>query len=280
MPVQTIKTLVSKAAARFDSETALLDAQLLMCRATGRDRSWLYAHDDAVPEVSAATLFSALVERRASGEPVAYLLGTRGFWKQELLVGPAVLIPRPETELLVELVMGLDLGHDIQMADLGTGSGAIALALAGENPDWSVFATDISQEALAVATENASRLGFENVFFCQGDWLAALPPIRFNLIVSNPPYIAAGDPHLKSGDVRFEPVGALVAGDQGLADLVQIAENAGRYLKSRGRLLLEHGFEQGREVRKLLERLGYGNISTHNDHNGNERVTMGTWHAG
>jgi release factor glutamine methyltransferase len=280
MAVQTVRTLVGKAAARFNSDTAMLDAQLLLGKATGRDRSWLYAHDDAVISDTEAAVFQALVERRAGGEPVAYLLGRRGFWKQELEVSPAVLIPRPETELMVELVLGLGLGPDIQMADLGTGSGAIALALASENPDWQVIATDASDAALAVAESNAARLSIGNVMFCKGDWLMALPALRFNLIVSNPPYIAEGDPHLKQGDVRFEPVGALVAPDQGLADLVQIAEGAGHYLKNRGRLLLEHGFEQGREVRSLLERLGYGNISTHNDHNGNERVTMGTWHAG
>jgi release factor glutamine methyltransferase len=280
MSGRTVKTLLNKAAAQFGGDSALLDAQLLMGKVIGKDRSWLYAHDDAELTEAQASAFQSLAERRRAGEPVAYLLGSRGFWKQELAVGPAVLIPRPETELLVELVMELALGQDIQMADLGTGSGAIALALASENPEWEVFATDISADALAVAEANAQRLGIENVCFCQGDWLAALPAIRFNLIVSNPPYIAPGDPHLQEGDLRFEPAGALVAGEQGLADLTRIAENAGHYLKSRGWLLLEHGRDQGRAVRHLLETLRYDKISTHFDHNGNERVTMGAWHAG
>ncbi len=280
MSARTVKSLLADAAAMFDSDSALLDAQLLLGKIIGKDRSWMYAHDDADVTETQAAAFRLLAERRSAGEPVAYLLGSRGFWRQHLDVSPSVLIPRPETELLVELVLQLELGLGVQVADLGTGSGAIALALASEKPDWQIFATDISKAALEVAQGNARKLGLDNVCFCEGDWFAALPSLKFNLIVSNPPYIAAGDPHLARGDVRFEPAGALIAGDEGMADLVHIAEQARLFLKSRGWLVMEHGFDQGREVRNLLETMGYSKISTHFDHNAKERVTMGAWHAG
>ena len=264
----------------LDSDSAALDAQLLLARVLGQNRSWLYAHGEAQPDTVQIRDFRMLVGRRAEGEPLAYLTGYREFWKQELLVGPEVLIPRPETELLVELALQLELAEDVQAADLGTGSGAIALALAMERPGWELFATDKSPRALALARANAERFLLENICFCTGEWCAALPALKFDLIVSNPPYVAVDDPHLRQGDLRFEPSTALVSAEEGLADLRIIAGQARAHFKQQGWLLLEHGWEQGRAVRKLLEQFGYASISTHHDHNGNERVTMGAWHAG
>jgi release factor glutamine methyltransferase len=222
--------------------------------------------------------FETLVERRVAGEPVAYLTGRRGFWSFELQVTPDTLIPRPETELLVELALThLPPDRVLQVADLGTGSGAIALALAHERPRAQVLATDASPAALDVARANATSLGNANSAFAQGDWCAALEQRRFDLIASNPPYIAAGDPHLALGDLRREPAAALASGVDGLDAIRRIVAGTRLHLVAGGWLLLEHGMEQGDAVRGLLRDAGFVDASTDRDLEGRDRVSSGRW---
>lgn len=272
----TVVEAIRAAAAQFHSESPRLDAELLLCHALGVNRSWLYAWPDKSLVPAQQRRFAELVARRASGEPIAHILGEREFWSLSLIVTPDTLIPRPDTELLVAQALCL-LPEEtaLRVADLGTGSGAVALAIARERPRCSVVATDSSPAALAVARENAVRNQIANVTFRQGDWCAALGDERFDLIVSNPPYIAADDPHLSQGDVRFEPRTALVAGRDGLDDIRQIASAAREHLHSNGWLLLEHGFGQGEGVRGILQENGYEKVTTWRDLAGLERVTGG-----
>ncbi len=240
------------------------------------DRAWLFVHADDRMPAGAASRFESLVARREHGEPVAYLLGRRGFWTLDLETTPAVLIPRPETELLVEqALMRIPADRSAHVADLGTGSGAIALAIARERPQASVVATDASEAALAVASANAVKHGIGNVEFRHGDWLMPLAGERFDLIVSNPPYIAAGDPHLLQGDLRFEPQNALASGDDGLDAIRIIVRDAPAHLLPGGWLLLEHGWEQGGAVRDLLRNAGFVDVATERDLEGRDRVTRG-----
>ncbi|MFL6592725.1 MAG: peptide chain release factor N(5)-glutamine methyltransferase [Luteimonas sp.] len=264
--------LLREAAGRIGT----VDAQWLLAHALGKPRSWLYAHADDCLDAQTSACFAALVERRHQGEPVAYLTGRRGFWKFELQVTPDTLIPRPETELLVERALDL-LPRDAasRIADLGTGTGAVALALAFERPRAQVLATDASARALEVARGNARALRLGNIAFATGDWLAALGDARFDLIASNPPYIATGDPHLGDGDLRFEPTSALASGADGLDAIRRIARDAARHLKPGGWLLLEHGFDQGEPVRALLAHAGFHQVRTERDLEGRERVTIG-----
>ncbi|MEW9572402.1 peptide chain release factor N(5)-glutamine methyltransferase [Rhodanobacter sp. Si-c] len=252
------------------------DAEALLLHVLGRSRSWLVAHaGDALP-VEAQQAFAALVARREAGEPVAYLTGRRGFWTLELEVTPATLIPRPETELLVELALErLPRDAVAHVADLGTGSGAIALAIASERTRARVLATDASADALAVARRNAQRLGTDNVRFVQGDWLAPLAGERFALIVSNPPYIEAADPHLARGDLRYEPATALASGADGLDDIRRIVTGAPAYLEAGGWLLFEHGWNQGDVARALLRAAGYAQVFTAQDLEARDRVSGG-----
>ena len=254
----------------------VVDAEHLLLHVLARPRSWLFAHaDDAVTATEAAA-FRALVERRAQGEPVAYLTGTQGFWSLELAVTPATLIPRPETERLVELALErLPAGVAVRVADLGTGSGAIALAIARERPQAQVIATDASAAALEVARANAERNRVRNVQFRQGDWLAPLAGERFDLIASNPPYIADGDPHLCAGDLRFEPPTALSSGADGLDEIRVIVRDARALLQPGGWLLLEHGWDQGDAVRALLQGGGYGDVATEQDLEARDRISLG-----
>jgi len=253
-----------------------LDAELLLLHALGKPRSWLFAHVDDALEMDVQTAFLALVERRAGGEPVAYITGRQGFWSQELEVTPATLIPRPETELLVELALArLPRDAPCRAADLGTGSGAIALAIASERPQAQVVATDASAAALAVARRNAQRLGIGNVIFAHGDWLAPLAGQRFALIASNPPYIEAGDPHLAQGDLRFEPTTALAAGLDGLDAIRRIVHAARAHLDPGGWLLFEHGWNQGVASRALLAETGYAEVFTAQDLERRDRVSGG-----
>lgn len=278
--MSTIQSALQQAAERFNtSDSAALDAQLLLAHVLGKDRSFLYTWPEHKLTREQQRNYDALCARRAKGEPVAYLLGRRGFWKAELEVSPAVLIPRPETELLVELALRLGADLEGKVADLGTGSGAIAVALASERPDWQVYATELSADAQNVAAANFRHAGLPNLHLLAGSWCDPLPAHDFVLIASNPPYIDEHDPHLKEGDVRFEPRSALVAADAGLADLRRIAEQARNYLVAGGWLLLEHGWQQGSAVRRLLESLGYTEVRTHFDHANRERVTVGC-HAG
>lgn len=266
-----IRSLLAAATARLGERA---DAELLLLHVLRQPRSWLFAHADDVPRMDVQTAFSALLERRAAGEPVAYLTGRRGFWSLDLEVTPATLIPRPETELLVELALQrLPPDAACRVADLGTGSGAIALAIASERPHAHVVATDASAEALAVAQRNAQRHAIGNVAFVHGDWLAPLAGQRFDLIVSNPPYVEAADPHLAQGDLRFEPAAALVSGADGLDAIRRIVRDARTHLEPGGWLLFEHGWNQGVAVRALLADAGYTGIFTAQDLEQRDRVS-------
>lgn len=252
------------------------DAALLLAHALGKPRSWLFAHADDVLGEADVARFDGLLARRVAGEPVAYLTGARGFWTLDLAVTPATLIPRPETELLVELALArLPADAPVRVADLGTGSGAIALALAKERPRARVVATDASPEALEVARGNAARNRIDNVAFRLGSWLQPLAGERFGLIASNPPYIADGDPHLARGDLRFEPAMALSCGPDGLDAIRIIVRDAPACLHSGGWLLLEHGWDQGEAVRALLVEAGFVDVGTERDLEGRDRVTLG-----
>lgn len=252
------------------------DAEALLLHALGQPRSWLFSHANDVLDADIQTAYAGLLERRAGGEPVAYIIGYRGFWSMELEVTPATLIPRPETELLVELALErLPGDRAFTVADLGTGSGAVALAIAGERPHASVVATDASVAALEVARRNAQRLNLLRVRFAQGDWCAPLSGQRFDLIVSNPPYIEADDPHLQRGDLRFEPAGALASGDDGLDAIRHIVDAARAHLHPGGWLLLEHGWNQGPAVCELLRLAHYAEVFTSRDLERRDRVSGG-----
>lgn len=261
-------------AARAHIDSA--DAELLLAHVLGQPRTWLYAHASDVVDDAQAARYDALVARRAQGEPVAYLTGRSGFWTFELAVTPDTLIPRPETELLVEQALARLPIHTLQrVADLGTGSGAIALALAHERPMAQVVATDASAPALDVARNNAKALGVGNVAFRAGDWCAPLDGEHYDLIVSNPPYIAAGDPHLARGDLRHEPPLALACGEDGLQAIRRIVACAPTHLVRGGWLLLEHGWEQGERVHALLRAAGFIEVATLKDMENRDRVTLG-----
>ncbi len=268
----TVRALLEAARAMVDPA----EAELLLAHALGRPRGWLYAHADAAAGAAEAARFEALLERRGRGEPVAYLCGRRGFWTLDLMVTPDTLIPRPETERLVELALErLPHSGRVRIADLGTGSGAIALALASERPEALVAATDASPAALAVAGANARAAGLGNVCFHAGDWFAALPGQRFDLVASNPPYVADGDPHLLEGDLRFEPSAALSSGSDGLDAIRRIVADAPAHLSPGGWLLLEHGWAQGAAVRALLQAAGFVEVGTRRDLEERDRVTLG-----
>jgi release factor glutamine methyltransferase len=253
-----------------------LDAQVLLAHVVGRDRAWLAAHaNDLLPRAD-ADAFVALARRRRDGEPVAYLTGLREFWGLKLAVSPAVLIPRPETETLVEQALSrLPADRDVTVLDLGTGSGAIALALAHERPHAGILATDSSDDVLATARANAQRLGLVNVRWLRSDWYEGLPPERFDLIAANPPYVAEQDPHLHEGDVRFEPRAALTPGGDGLGALRAIIGGARAHLKPGGTLIVEHGFDQSEAVRALFEDAGFTAIVAARDLAGVPRVVAG-----
>ncbi len=257
------------------SDTVQLDAELLLAAVLGKSRTHLYTWPEQVLSPSERSYFESVLERRVMGEPVAYILGTRDFWTLTLRVNRHVLIPRPETELLVETALALVRTPDACIADLGTGSGAIALALASERPAWKVVATDMSGAALSVASDNASVLNIANVEFRQGSWCEALPLKLFDLIVSNPPYVDSADAHLTQGDLRFEPRSALVAADDGLADIRMLCSQAPEYLKPGGWLLLEHGWTQRQAVAAIMQSSGLESVQTVKDLNGNDRVTQG-----
>ena len=255
------------------SLTPQLDAQLLLAAAMERERTWLYTWPEASLTATQELDYARLLDSRKRGQPVAYLLGYQEFWSLKLKVSPATLIPRPETELLVEVVLkSLDADRVMQLADLGTGSGAIALAVASERTNWQIIGTDQQAGALAVAETNRLMLGLHNVTLLEGDWCAALPPEKFDLIVSNPPYVAADDPYLEA--LLCEPSTALVAALDGLADIEKIAGQAKAYLKQTGYLLFEHGCQQADAVWQLLHDCGYINIQLFRDIAGLDRATL------
>lgn len=264
-----------QAYSRLDSDSARLDVELLLCHCLDKPRSFLRAWPQRNLSAQQQQLFEALLARRISGEPVAYILGEREFWSLPLKVGPATLIPRPETELLVEVALELGPPGSCRVLDLGTGTGAIALALAQEHPDWAIYATDKNPQALALAQSNSTQLQLP-IELLESDWFDRVSG-QFDLIVSNPPYISADDPHLQQGDVRFEPHTALVAEDQGLGDLQRIVQNAPDYLTPGGYLVLEHGWQQGDAVVALLNRRGFANAINRTDLNLRPRISIGQW---
>jgi len=278
MQAPTITDALQSAIAEFTPmhASARLDAELLLAHALGQSRSYLHAWPERLLTDQQVQIFATLVARRVAGEPIAHILGRREFWSLDLEITPATLIPRPETELLVELALSrIPVEAAWEIVDLGTGSGAIALAVARERPRSHVTAIDVSASALAVARDNAQRLAIGNVVFQQGAWYAGLGQQHYDVILSNPPYIRADDPHLQQGDVRFEPLGALVSGTDGLDDLRIIVACAPDHLRPGGWLLVEHGYDQDEAVRRLLVDVGLIEIQSVNDLAGHPRVTLG-----
>lgn len=271
----TIIASLLRAADLPDSPTARLDVELLLAAALGKSRSYLHTWPEKIVSSEAALTFGGYLQRRRAGEPVAYILGQQGFWKLDLEVAPHTLIPRPDTELLVEAALELLPATPATVLDLGTGSGAIALALASERPAWQVTAVDRVLEAVALAERNRQRLHLGNATVLSSHWFSALDGHTFDLIISNPPYIADNDPHLVAGDVRFEPASALVAGRDGLDDLRLITQQAGAYLNAGGWLLLEHGYDQAQAVRDLLLSQGFEGVHSCIDLGGHERISLG-----
>ncbi|CAG9934272.1 protein-(glutamine-N(5)) methyltransferase [Candidatus Nitrotoga arctica] len=260
----------------INPSSARIEIQCLLQQVLKVPRAWLLAHSEHYPNEAEQTPYHELLQRRLRGEPVAYLLGEREFFGLMFKVTPATLIPRPETELLVELVLSRIPQQGLcRVLDLGTGSGAIALAVAHARPDVEVLGCDASTTALAVAHANAQQLAIANAAFIHSDWFEALTTQKFNIIVSNPPYIAAGDPHLARGDVRFEPISALVSGSDGLHDIRHLVAHAPGYLETGGWLLLEHGYDQAAQVRELLQQAGFDVVFSACDLAGIERVSGG-----
>ncbi len=261
------------------SDSPQLDCELLLCYVLDVDRTWLRTWPEKEISKSLEDKFCALLEQRVQGQPIAYLVGSRGFWSMDLQVSKDTLIPRPETELLVELTLGLKLPKNSHGLDLGTGTGAVVLALASERLDMNFTAVDSQMGAVSLAKKNCQNLGLVNVAIFQSDWFDSvqLKENQFDLIVSNPPYISANDPHLQQGDVRYEPNTALVSGVDGLDDLKKIIAKSPCYLKPEGWLLLEHGFDQGPATAHFMSKAGFQKVVTHKDYNQIDRVTLGQW---
>ena len=258
---------------------AKLEVQLLLQHLLNVNRAWLMTHENDAMEANILAEFEAALKRRMTGEPIAYILGKREFYGLELNVTPDTLIPRPDTETLVEAALAkIPANQACSVLDLGTGTGAIAIAVAAQRPQAEVRAVDQSSEALAVAENNAQRLEIANVQFLQSDWFLSLGDMSFDIIVSNPPYIAEDDPHLGQGDLRFEPAGALVAGPDGLECIRRIIDEAGKHLHQGGSLLLEHGYDQAEKVTSLLMQAGFDEVTSLPDLAGILRVTSATWH--
>ena len=273
-----VKQAIERAARQLlpHVDAARLEAEILLGHLLGKSRAWLIAWSDTGLSEQQLSRYHDLVEKRIQGTPIAHLTTEREFWSLPLKITADTLIPRADTELLVETCLELHLAeHSITVADLGTGSGAIALAIASERPAWSILATDRSRQALDVAIHNAAALQIDNIQLLRGDWFEALPAsTRVEVLLSNPPYIPEDDPHLQQGDLRFEPRSALASGADGLDAIRLIISQASAYLKPGGYLLLEHGYDQGSAVRQLMHQSALGEIDTHTDLAGHERVTM------
>ena len=259
------------------SESAKLDAQVLLLHILQKPRSYLFTWPEHALSNEQQSQFNVFLQRRLKGEPVAHITGLREFWSLSLEVNATTLIPRPDTETLVECALNLAMLDTAKVLDLGTGTGAIALALGCEMPNWQIIAVDRVTEAVALANKNQQRLGINNVDVKQSNWFSALQGEKFNLIVTNPPYIEQDDIHLNQGDVRFEPLSALVADDAGMSDIKQIITQSRDYLLSSGYLLIEHGFEQAEAVRHLFKEMAFINIKTVKDFGNNDRVTLAQW---
>lgn len=277
----TVEALIDGATARIavalgsEKRDARLDARVLAAHVLGVDAAWLIAHDTDAPSDARVAAFEYLLSRRLEGTPIAYLVGAREFYGRRFEVSAAVLIPRPATERLVELALArIPADQPVEVLDLGTGSGCIAITLALERPLAHVTAADRAASALIIARRNAES-HHARVEFLTSNWFAAMTGRRFDLIVSNPPYVRAADPHLARGDLRFEPVSALAAGDDGLHDLRQLVSGAAAHLKPGGVLLLEHGYDQGDPVKNLLRMNGFPDPETWADLSGIERVSGG-----
>jgi release factor glutamine methyltransferase len=273
----TIRSLQSWARDKLSPDPlARLESDILLCHVLEVSLSFLLANPEFKVPLERRTVFMDLLQRRKQGEPIAYLTGKRSFWTLELQVSPDVLIPRPETERLVELALDkIPKDSHWRIADLGTGSGCIALAIASERPGCEIHATELSEPALKLANENALKYGLANVQFYPGSWLQPLSG-KFQIIVSNPPYVSQNDPHLRKGDCRYEPSMALSSGDDGLAAIQEIISSAAIKLQAGGWLLVEHGFDQAKQVRDLFHLGGYVSIGTETDMAGLDRVTFGS----
>jgi release factor glutamine methyltransferase len=260
------------------SDSAVLDAEVLLSFCLHKTRSFLRAWPDKLLSAEQLESFWHLVQKRQQGQPIAYLTGEREFWSRSFMVSPDVLIPRPDSELLIEISLGLFCAQQIgNMLDLGTGSGILGITLAAERPSAKVIAIDKSTAALQVAQANAKQLNVSNIQFLQSNWFEAIVDTAFDLIISNPPYIPADDPHLQQGDVRFEPQTALVSADNGLKDIRILAAQARNHLTPGGHLLIEHGYNQQNAVQDIFNAFNYQQVATHHDLSGNPRVTSGLW---
>ena len=259
------------------SESAHLDAEVFLLYCLNKSKSFLYTWPEKTLTPEQWKRFQQMVLRRQKGTPVAHIVGEREFWSLPFIVNDTTLIPRPDTEILVETALNLPLKSQARVLDLGTGTGAIALALASEREHWNITAIDKVDEAVELAKANRENLKLPQVEILQSDWFSAVDCRDFDLIVSNPPYIDAADEHLHQGDVRFEPLSALTAAEEGFADLFHIANTARDYLALGGYLLLEHGFEQAIPLREKLNELGYENVATVRDFGSNDRCTLGRW---
>jgi release factor glutamine methyltransferase len=260
------------------SDSALLDAEVLLCHCLNKNRSFIRAWPEHQLTDQQAAEFQDLIAQRQQGVPIAYLTGEREFWSRSFKVNPDVLIPRPDSELLIELSLDLLPANQAnKIIDLGTGSGILAITLAAERSTSQVIACDLSPAALRTAQANAQQLQIDNVSFLTSNWFSAITDRDFDLVISNPPYIDQHDPHLQQGDVRFEPDSALISPENGLQDIRLLADQARQHLKPGGYLLIEHGYDQQTAVQALFKRFNYQQITTHPDYAGNPRVTSGQW---
>jgi release factor glutamine methyltransferase len=277
----SIKATLSSASAQLNTEEAATEAQILLQHVLNVNRAWLIAHQDDALQANIHAAYRALINRRINGEPIAYILGYREFYGLKLKVSPATLIPRADTETLVDAALAKIPPHEkSHIIDLGTGTGAIALGIAKHRPQAHVTALDTSQAALDIAIENAKNLEIRNINFMLSDWFSALNQDnnlkqKFEVIVSNPPYIEANDAHLKQGDLRFEPISALASGSDGLDDIRSIISQAKNHLNPHGYMMLEHGCNQAQVVADLLKQAGFCEVETLKDLGGNHRVTLG-----